>query len=178
MIPLIRLAALAALLLCALPAQALTNSSAAVSWEPTSDPTIRYELRWKHFASQWEWQPIASNLDSTIGTYAQTFPALPETTGDRGACWDARAVQGARASAWLSELNRQVCTQMPVGLVSSAPVPLPTPPAPDPQPDPELIGPAIVTMSGDKVFIACDPTRYTRAKTTGTGTKRVITCLK
>lgn len=38
--------------------------------------------------------------------------------------------------------------------------------------------PATVTMSSTQVFIACDPARFTRAKTTGTGTKRTITCLK
>lgn len=152
--------------------QALTNTSATISWQPTTDPTIRYELRWKHFANDWAWKPIATNLDSTSGTYVQTFPALPDTLwlSDRGACWDARAVRGALASPWLSESGQQSCTQMPV----TAPIPEPTP---VPAPAPELIGPAIVTMSGDKIFIACDPTRYTRAKTTGTGTKRIITCL-
>jgi len=166
-------------------AQALTNASATLSWQPTTDATIRYELRWKHFANGWAWEPIAANLDSTTGTYAQTFSALPETTGDRGACWDARAVRGSLASPWLSESGQQRCVQMPVGTVSPDPVPLPTPspvpppvPAPvhDPVPAPVPVPPATVTMSGDKVFIACDPTRYTRALTTGTGTKRTITC--
>lgn len=172
---LIRLATLAAMLLGAPPAQALTNSAASLSWEPTSDPTIRYELRWKHFASQWAWEPIASNLDSTRGTYAQTFTPLPETTGDRGACWDARAVRGGLASPWLSDTNQQVCTQMPVGL----PSPVPVPPLPTPTLVPVPASPAAtITQSGDTITIQCDRSRFTRMKTTGRGTKRTITCLK
>lgn len=163
---------------------ALTNTSVTVSWVPTTDATIRYELRWGHFANDWTWEPIATNLDSTTGTYAQTFAALPDTLGDRGACWDARAVRGGLASPWLSENGQARCLQMPITETSPVFVPLPTPtpvpvpaPVPTPAPEPEIIGPAIVTMSSDKIFIACDSTRYTRARTTGTGTKRVITCL-
>lgn len=164
--------------------RALTNTSAAISWVPTTDPTIRYELRWKHFANDWAWKPIATNLDSTTGTYAHTFAALPDTPGDRGACWDARAVRGGQASPWLSESGQQSCRQMPVGTAAPVPIPLPTPePIPQPTPVPTPIpvpapAPATVTMSGDRITIQCDPTRYTRAKTTGAGTKRVITCLK
>lgn len=173
-----------------LSARAMTASSATIEWTPTTDATIRYELRWSHFANGWVWEPIASNLDSTTGTYAQTFPALPDTAGDRGACWDARAVRGGLASPWLSETERHQCLQVPIAAPIAAPVPLPSPePVPEPTPIPEPVpvpapvpvpdpAPAIVTMSGDKVYIACDPTRYTRARTTGTGTKRVITCLK
>lgn len=167
---------------------ALTNASVQVSWTPTTDPTIRYELRWAHFANGWTWEPIASDLDSTTGSYAQTFAVLPDTSGDRGACWDARAVRGGLASPWLSASGQQQCLQVPIAAPILAPVPLPTPepvpepapapiPVPVPTPEPVPAPPATVTMSGDKVLIACDPTRYTRAKTTGTGTKRVITCL-
>lgn len=163
-------------LLSAAIGHALTNSSATISWVPTTDATIRYELRWKHFANNWAWEPIASNLDSTTGTYLQTFPALPDTMGDRGACWDARAVRGSLASPWLSESGQQGCVQMPMGAVAPAPVPIPEP-TPPPVPAPVPAAPAIVTMSGDTITVQCDKTRYARAKTSGTGTKRVITCL-
>ncbi len=153
-------------------AHALTNGGVEVRWTPTTDPTVRYELRWQHFANGWVWQSIATDLDSTTGAYPHTFSPLPDTPGDRGACWDARAVRGTSASKWLSELGQQVCLQLPV----SVPVVLP-PPTPEPPPVPVPMDPATVTMSGDKIFIQCDPTRYMHAKTTGTGNKRTITCL-
>lgn len=171
------------LVLCAVWAEsgsAATPTTAEITWQPTTDATIRYELRWSHFANGWAWTPIAGNLDSTAGRYRHEWAALPETPGDRGACWDARAVRGGLASPWLSESNQQQCLQVPLAAPIPTPVPLPTPeptpvPQPEPQPDPN---PAIVTMSGDKIFITCDPSRYAKASTTGRGTKRTITCLK
>lgn len=150
-------------------AQAMTASEAFLEWTPTADATIRYELRWKHFANDWAWQPIASNLDSTTGAYTHRFPVLPETSGDRGACWDVRAVRGGLVSPWLSDSGQQSCLQVPITAPIPVPVPLPTPvPVP----------PATISMSGDTITIQCDKTRFTRMKTVGTGTKRTITCLR
>lgn len=163
---------------------AITNASVQISWAPTTDATIRYELRWANFANGWTWEPIATNLDSTKGIYAQTFTPLPDTPGDRGACWDARAVRGGLASPWLSETNQQQCLQVPIAAPIPAPVPLPTPepvPVPEPVPIPVPVPAppsATVTISGDSITIQCDKSRFTKMKTTGTGTKRMITCLK
>ena len=33
--------------------EALSNSSVTVQWTPTTDPTIRYELRWANFNNSW-----------------------------------------------------------------------------------------------------------------------------
>lgn len=167
------------------PASAMTASSATLEWTPTNDSSIRYELRWQHFANGWAWEPIVGNLDSTTGHYLHVFPVLPETPGDRGACWDARAVRGGVASPWLSETNQQQCLQVPLAAPIPAPIPLPTPepipapvPVPVPVPTPTPALPATVTMSGDTVTIQCDKTRFTKMKTVGSGTKRTITCLK
>lgn len=51
----------------------------------TGGATIRYELRWKHFANEWAWESIATNLDSTTGAYTQSATiAWTPGTGDRG----------------------------------------------------------------------------------------------
>mgnify|MGYP001598675879 CR=1 FL=1 len=51
----------------------------------TGGATIRYELRWKHFANEWAWESIATNLDSTTGTYTQSATiAWTPGTDDRG----------------------------------------------------------------------------------------------
>lgn len=168
---------------------AITASSATLAWTPTADSTVRYELRWQHFANGWKWDSIATDLDSTKGVYAQTFPAFADTAGDRGACWDARAVRGGVPSPWLSESGQHVCLQVPMSAPAPIPVPIPTPapipvpvpvptPAPTPVPAPIPSTPATVTMNGDSITIQCDTTRFTRIKTTGTGTKRILICTK
>lgn len=164
---------------------AMTAGSATLEWTPTTETTVRYDLRWSHFANGWTWESIVSNLDSTAGRYLHLFPVLPETTGDRGACWDARAVRGGLASPWLSESGKQQCLQVPITSPIPAPVPIPMPlPVPMAasvpllQPSSIQTPAATITQSGDSVTIQCDPSRFTRAKTIGTGTKRVITCLK
>lgn len=109
-------------------AGAFTNGSMELQWTKTTDATIRYELRWKHFANGWAWAPIAGNLDSTTGRHVFTFPPLADSTGDRGFCVDARAVKGTKASAWLSETGKQVCNKMPTtGVIVPTPMPIPTP---------------------------------------------------
>lgn len=180
---------LALCVLVAASASAMTASSATLAWTPTTDSSIRYELRWQHFANGWAWESVATNLDSTTGSYVQTFPALPDTTGDRGACWDARAVRGGVASPWLSESNQQQCLQVPMAAPIPAPVPLPMPtpvpapapvptPVPVPAPVPVQTPAATITQSGDTITIQCDKTKFSKMKTTGSGTKRTITCLK
>jgi hypothetical protein len=126
------------LLLYASSAAAITNSDLTVGWTPTTDSTIRYELRWQTYANGWVWQSIATNLDSTVGSYHFVYPApFVDSVGDRGLCVDARATQGIKTpSPWLSETNNsQVCVQMPLAAAPTpTPVPIPPPPAPVPVP--------------------------------------------
>lgn len=176
-----RLVLLLALLGLAPQASALTNSAVEIQWTPTADPTIRYELRWQSFANGWAWMSIASNLDSTLGIYRQTFTPLPDTSGDRGACWDARAVRGALASAWLSETQQQVCLQLPLS-AASAPIPVPVP-TPEPPPVPAPSGLHIVSATGEQVVIEASvadcPRLVTSTKgSTSTVLKRTVTCVK
>lgn len=141
-------------------------------------PGHEYEVRWQSFL-----HPAWLSLGLIPATQPTLMvPLSPPVTCPAGAdcyvCADARArrLGDSLSGPWLSDTPAgKSCNQFAVG-----PIVLPPPPVPVPIPDPEpdVIGPAIVTMSGDKVFIACDPARYTKAKTTGTGTKRIVTCLK
>jgi hypothetical protein len=112
-------------------ASALTNGTGTVMWTPTTDSTIRYELRWSHFASGGAWIALANNLDSTTGAYPMTFSPFANTTGDRWMCVDARAVRGTAVSRWTSETGAQACVQVPLTAVIVPPV-VPPPPPPVP----------------------------------------------
>lgn len=134
------------------------SDQVVIRWDPR--PGQRFTLDLTGFA--WNGAKTFADLDAGIGMLTVPLPGLPpgQPGDDRWLCAterDGKAVTG--------------CNQLALG-----PIVLPPPP-PVPEPEPELIGPAIVTMSGDKVYIACDPARYTKASTTGRGTKRTITCL-
>lgn len=140
-------------------AEAATAASdqAVIRWDPR--PGQRFMIDLTGFA--WSGAKTFADLDAGIGVLTVPLPGLPpgQPGDDRWLCAqerDGKAMTG--------------CNQLALG-------PIVLPPPPDPEPVPEIIGPAIVTMSGDKVFIACDPARYTKASTTGRGTKRTITCL-
>lgn len=157
------------------PSEALaaTNDRVTITW-PEIEPDTLYELRWHSFAHP-DWIPLGRVPSEQAKV---VIPLDPPVRCDAGQdCWrcaDGRAIRDGRTGPWLSETaHGKACSQFTVGPIALPPLP----PVPQPDPEPDLIGPAIVTMSGDKVFIACDPARYTKAKTTGTGTKRVITCL-
>ena len=168
-------------------ASALTNTTATIQWTPTTDATIRYELRWSHFANGWQWTGFATNLDSTVGQYLQTYPAFLDTPAgeDRGVCWDARATQAGRTpSTWLSTLNQQVCAQMPVASAPTpTPVPVPTPPPPTPLPVPVPSGLVIASATPDTVVIVASLANCRRVLTSTAGTttaqqKRTLTCIR
>ena len=153
---------------------AVPNEQLTLSWT-TVQTGVDYDLRWQYFAHP-DWINLGLVPSSALKIIIPLSPPITCPTGtDCWVCADARAkrLSDGVTGPWLSETTTgKACNQFAVG-----PIVLPLPP-PVPELEPEIIGPASVTMSGDKVFIACDPTRYTRAKTTGTGTKRVITCLK
>lgn len=143
-------------------AEAATAASdqVVIRWEPRLGQ--QFTLALTGFA--WTGAKTFSNIDAGVGTLTVLLPNMPP--GQPG---DDR---------WLCATERDGKAQTGCNQLALGPIVLLPPPEPQPEPEPELIGPAIVTMSGDKIFIACDPARYTKAKTTGTGTKRVITCLK
>lgn len=147
----------------------LTDGSAVITWTPTADPTILYELRWKHFKSGGLWVPVASGLNSTSGRYIQQWTPLGNTTGDRTGCWDLRATKDGLSSVWMSELTppTSVCVQIPLTPVA--------PPVPS--------GLQVAKATVDEVIItasAKDCTRVTTSTkgTTGTTLKRTVTCVR
>lgn len=167
-------------LVMASQAGALTNGSVTIEWTKTTDATIRYELRWKHFANGWLWAPIAGNLDSTTGSYVFTFPPLADSTGDRGFCVDARAVRGTAVSAWVSDGVGPACAQMP--LTTAVPVPTPVP-IPTPVPPPSPSGLVIASATPDTVVITARAADCVRVVTstlgsTSTSMKRTVRCVK
>lgn len=149
---------------------ALTNTGATITWTPTTDATIRYELRWKGAVTNGLWVIIATNIDSTAGKYAQVYPAVPDTLTDRTACWDARAVKGTLASPWLSESGKQVCLTIPVAVV-----PIPPPPPPS--------GLQVTSATPLQVVIVASSHDCTRLVTSTKGStstvfKRTVVCQK
>jgi hypothetical protein len=146
-------------------AEAATASSDRVTilWDARPGQRFTFDLT----AFAWSGAKSYPDIDAGLGRYVIALPNMPagQAGDDRWICAterDGKALTG--------------CNQLALGPIVLPPPPVPEPiPAPDPEPEP--IGPATVTMSGDQIYIACDSTRYTRAKTTGTGTKRVITCL-
>jgi hypothetical protein len=164
------------------PAWALTNGSVTLEWTKTADATIRYELQWKHFHNAWTWVSVAIDLDSTTGRYVQTFTSLPDSTGDRGACWDARAVRGSQASPWLSESNGQVCTQIPLTVAAPIPAPIPMP-TPEPVPPPLPSGLTISSATPDEIVIVASAADCPRILTSTKGStaltlKRTVRCVQ
>jgi hypothetical protein len=158
---------------------ALTNGTATVAWTPTTDATIRYELRWSHFANGYTWTPLASDLNSTTGTYAITFPPFPNSTGDRGVCVDARAVRGTQASPWTSASGAHACTQVPLTTV----VPLPIPPPVLPPPLPPPVGLQITKQTPVDIIITASvadcPRILTSTKgSTATTLQRTVRCVQ
>jgi hypothetical protein len=190
-------------LLFSTPTWALTNHDATVQWDKTTDASIRYELRWKHFANTWQWEPLATNLDSTTGTYHHVFSAaFVNTTGDRGACWDARAytvdaTNQKQYSQWDSDLGLQACTQIPLAV---APPPVDTdgdgipdssdqcPTQPGPAPSgcptpPPPSGLSVVSATPQQIIITATVADCSRVLTSTKGStpilqKRTITCVK
>jgi hypothetical protein len=159
------------------PVLALTNGTGTVTWTPTTDATIRYELRWSHFTNGYAWLPLASNLDSTTGTYAMTFPPFADSTGDRGLCVDARAVRGTQASPWASANGAHTCTQVPLTAV----VPVPPPVVPPPLPVPG--GLQITKQTPGEVVIAASTVDCPRILTSTKGSttttlQRTVRCVQ
>jgi len=185
------------LLLSATSAWALTNQDATVLWDKTTDSASRYEIRWKHFANNWQWVPVATDLDSTSGTYQHNFAAFADSTGDRGACWDSRAIKNGLASQWTSELHTQACVQIPL---AAAPPPLDTdadgipdasdqcPAQPGPAPSgcpapPPPSGLSVVSATPQQIIITATVADCSRVVTSTKGStptlqKRTITCVK
>ena len=163
------------LLLLSTPAWALTNEEATVLWDKTADATIRYEIRWKHFANNWQWQSVATNLDSTLGTYHQVFaPPFVDSTGDRGACWDMRATSATGTSPWNSEAGNQVCAQIPLATVTTPP-PIVIPPPPN-------TGLVIQSASPSQIIMTwsvrdCSKVTTSTKGSTATVQKRTMTCV-
>jgi len=153
---------------------AVPNDKLAISWA-NAQAGVDYELRWQSFADP-DWLMLGLVPSVNLQRIVPLSPPISCAVGqDCWVCADARAkrLSDGVYGPWLSETpTGKACNQFAVG-----PLVLPPPPAPVPIPAPVPVGPATVGMSGDKVFIACDPTRYTRAKTTSTGTKRGITCI-
>lgn len=159
---------LAILLGCVASAQALTNEQATILWPPTTEATIRYELRWRHFGGDGQWQSVASDVDSTLGKYVHTYPAFPDSTADRTVCWDVRAVFQGVPSPWLSEHALAVCHQMPQTVVF---------------PPPLLPGLQVVSATPLQVVVVAKPADCPRLSTSTRGTtalmlKRTVTCVK
>lgn len=163
------------------PASALTNNSATIKWDKTSDARIRTEIRWKNWTVM-DWQSVVTDLDSTLGIYQQTFAPLPDSTGDRFACWDVRhyiMVGGIKyASDWISMKNQQPCTQMPLGGTTTTE----TPPAPTPVPAPQT-GLVITSATPLEIVITASSVDCPRITTSTKGStalqpKRTVTCVK
>jgi len=151
-------------------AQALTNESATILWAPTIDPEIKYELRWRNLKTSGAWTGIASGVDSSVGKYVHVWNKFPDTTGDRTACWDIRAVWQGVASPWLSDLGRQVCMPVPNGIVV----------VPNPPPLPGLV---VVSETPMQVVVSAKVLDCPRITTSTKGStsvtlKRTITCVK
>lgn len=103
-----------------------TNSTGTVTWLPTVDSTIRHELRMASGNTAWAWTTLATNINSMLGTFAFTFPTWQNSTGDRGACLDMRAVQAGKPDgAWLSLTSEQRCAQVPLAVVNPVPPVIP-----------------------------------------------------
>ncbi len=148
-------------------AQALTNESATVLWTPTTDAAIKYELRWKNFKTLGQWQTIAPALDSTLGRYDHVY-AFADSTGDRTACWDMRAVYNGVASPWLSDVGQEFCQPIPLAVVV-----VPPPPA----------GLTVVTATPMTVVVVAKKTDCPKLATSTSGStslvlKRTVTCVK
>lgn len=157
-------------------ASALTNSSATITWNKTTDPMTRYEIRWKNWTLT-DWQTVATDLDSTLGLYQHTFSPLPDSTGDRWACWDLRSKKGTLYSPWLSATNQQVCNQIPL---AASPTPTPTP-IPVPVPPPVASGLVISSQTPLEIVITgtgCLKVTTSTKGSTATVQKRTITCVK
>lgn len=108
------------------------------TWDPTSVPVDRYELRWKHFASN-GWLALPDQ-PGTVTTFTATFSPVPnEPATDRWMCVDARAVVSGVPGAWLSDTTAgPACDVFGVAVVivppPPAPIPVPTPPPVPPLP--------------------------------------------
>lgn len=157
---------------------AVPNDTLMLSWT-SQQAGIDYDLRWQYFAHP-DWIALGLVPSNALQLIVPLSPPVTCLAGaDCYVCADARAkrLSDGVFGPWLSETPAgKACNQFAVGPIVLPPPPEPVPvPAPVPAPDP---APATVTMSGDTITIQCDKTRYTRMKTTGTGTKRVITCLK
>lgn len=153
-------------------AEASANDRVTITW-PEVEPGTLYELRWQHVGHP-DWIPLG-RVPSEQGKLV--LPLDPPVACAAGQdCWrcaDGRAIRDGQTGRWLSETAQgKACSQFAV-----TPITLPPPP-PVPAPVPVPPAPAVITQSGDSITIQCDKSRFTKMKTTGTGTKRVITCLK
>ena len=160
-------------------AETAVSDAVTISWLDPQDATLQYRFRLSHFAAP-GWLDLGLK-PSALGRFTQALPGLPQKAGDRFVCVDAQAVRGGIAGQWFSEVaGSPACNQLAMGPIVVVPPPVSVPvPTPEPIPVPApALSPATVTMSGDTITIQCDKSRFTRAKTTGTGTKRIITCLK
>jgi hypothetical protein len=144
-------------------AQAATavSDQVTITWEPRPGHTFSFDLT--GFA--WSGAKPLGPIDAGLGRLVVPLPNMPPGVAgdDRWIC--ARERDGKALTG---------CNQLALGPIVLPPAPAPQP---IPQPQPVPVVPATVTMTGDQVIVQCDKSRFTKMKTTGTGTKRTITCL-